>query len=267
MVADYLFAAALGNEVGSAGKRGEGFVEILPEKDATAIGPLKIEGDGVFEDWRSVGEEAAIPEIGASPLIDVQRLGIEAGAAEIEAEGAGTFVFPMDDDDVAGLELGFDCVGELARGEDGREDLQTEVGGDEEDEGCGDETEIRDVGFVTAAEKPVGECAAEERDSGEDERIAEGGHGLGVEVEEMTEGKSVVAGILFEKRGEVGVGSGGMGVQDEEASDERGDRSDDEEHDRDALARTDEWVGDDEGFGFESFVVEPGGEEKDERRK
>ena len=65
--------------------------------------------------------------------------------------------------------------------------------------------EIGGVGFVVAAEEPVGERADEECDGGEDERVAEGAHGLGVEVEEVAEGEGVVGGVLFEEGGEVGV--------------------------------------------------------------
>ena len=46
---------------------------------------------------------------------------------------------------------------------------------------------------------------------------AEGGHGLGVEVEEVAEGEGVVGGVLLEEGGEVGVGCGWGGVEDEEA--------------------------------------------------
>ena len=41
----------------------------------------------------------------------------------------------------------------------------------------------------------------------------------------------------------------------------------DEEHDGDALAGAGEWVGDGEGFGFGGFVVEPAGDEEDQRRE
>ncbi len=67
----------------------------------------------------------------------------------------------------------------------------------------------------------------EERDGGEEERIAEGAHGLCVEVEEVAEGEGVVAGVLLEEGGEVGAGAGGVGVQDEESRDEGGDGAED----------------------------------------
>ena len=103
MVAEDLFAPALGDEIGLAGKVGDGFAEILPEKDAVAFGPLEIEGDVVFEDVWGVGEERTVPEVGAAAVEDVQGLGSKAGALEIEAEGAGGFVFAVDDDQVGGF--------------------------------------------------------------------------------------------------------------------------------------------------------------------
>ena len=72
----------------------------------------------------------------------------------------------------------------------------------------GGEPEICGVGFVVAAEEPVGEGSGEEGDGGEDEGLAEGAHGLGVEVEEVAEGEGVVGGVLLEEGGEVGVGGG-----------------------------------------------------------
>ncbi len=79
----------------------------------------------------------------------------------------------------------------------------------------------------------------------------------------MAEGESVVGGVLFEEGGEVGAFDR-MGVDDEEACDEGRDGAEGEEDDGDALAGSGEWVGDGEGFGFVGFVVEPGGDEKDE---
>ena len=139
------------------------------------------------------------------------------------------------------------------------------MGGEKEDEGRNGHRKISGMRIVVAAEQPVGERAEEDCDSSEDERIAEGAHSLCIEVEEMAEGESVIAGVLFEKSGEVGVGGGGVGVQDEEAGEECGDRSEDKECDRDALTGAGEWVGDDEGFCFAGFIVEPRGDEKNER--
>ena len=51
------------------------------------------EGLGGFEDCGGVGEEAAVPEVGAAAFEDV-----EVAVLEIEAEGAGGFVFAVDDD-------------------------------------------------------------------------------------------------------------------------------------------------------------------------
>ena len=208
LVAEDLFAAALRDEVGLAWQGGDGVIEILPEKDTAGLGPFEVEGEVVLEDGWGVGEEAAVPEVGAAAVEDVDGFGVGAGALEVEAEGAGGFVFAVDDDDVGGLEDRFDGGGELARGENGCEGLQTDVGGEQEDEGGGGEGEIAGVGFVVAAAEPVGEGAAEERDGGEEERVAEGSHGLCVEIEEVAEGESVVAGVLFEEGGEISVGGG-----------------------------------------------------------
>lgn len=123
------------------------------------------------------------------------------------------------------------------------------------------------MGIVVAVEEPVDERAKEKSDGGEDERVAEGAHGLGVEVEEVAEGERVIGGILFEESGEVGVGLGWVRVEDEEAADECGDGTEDEKDDRDALTGAGERVGDCEGFGFDDFVVEPGRDEKDQRRE
>ena len=55
-----------------------------------------------------------------------------------------------------------------------------------------------------------GERADEEADGGEGEREAEEAEGLGVEVEEVAEGEGVVAGVLREEGGEVGVRGRGV---------------------------------------------------------
>ena len=107
----------------------------MPEKDAAAFGPLEIEGDVVFEDVGGVGEEGAVPEVGAAAVEDVQGLGSEAGALEIEPEGAGALVLAVDDDEVVGFQLWRDGGGELLRGEDGGEDLQANVGSEQKGEG------------------------------------------------------------------------------------------------------------------------------------
>jgi hypothetical protein len=84
----------------------------LPEEDAATVGPLEAEGYGVLEDGWGVGEEGAVPEVGAAAFEDVDGLAFVAGALKVEAEAAGALVFPMDDDDVVGLELGGDRAGE-----------------------------------------------------------------------------------------------------------------------------------------------------------
>ena len=58
LIAEDLFAAALGDEVGLTGERGNGVVEILPEEDAAGLCPFEREGYVVFEDVGSIGEEA-----------------------------------------------------------------------------------------------------------------------------------------------------------------------------------------------------------------
>src|SRR5258708_4688045 len=90
----------------------------------------------------------------------------------------------------------------------------------------------------------------------QEEGVVKGGHGLDVEVEEVGEGEGVVAGVLFEERGEVGTGCG-AGAEDEESGYEGGDGADGEEDDGDSLAGSSEGVGDGEGFGFGGFGVEP----------
>ncbi len=56
-----------------------------------------------------------------------------------------------------GFSSGAMAVASWLRAEDGGEDLQAEVGGEQEGEGCGGEAEVCGVGFVVAAEEPVGE--------------------------------------------------------------------------------------------------------------
>jgi len=218
LVAEDLFATALGDEVGLAGERRDGVVEVLPEKDAAGLGPLQIEGQGVLEDMWGIGEEATVPEIGAAAVEDV-----EVVPVEVKAEGAGAFVFAVDDDDVGGFEFGGDGDCELSGGEDRRKDLQAEVRGDQEDEGCGDQAEVRSVGSIVATAEPVGQGSTGERDCGENERVAEGAHGLRVQVEEVAEGEGVVTGVLFEERRQVGVRAWWVGVNGEESGDQRGD--------------------------------------------
>jgi len=103
LVAQDLFASALGDEIDAAWKCGGGLAEVLPEEDAAGLGPFEVERDGVFEDAGGVGKEAAIPEIGAAAFEDVDGFGFGVGSMEIEAEGAGGFVFAVDDDQVGGF--------------------------------------------------------------------------------------------------------------------------------------------------------------------
>ena len=49
-----------------------GSLEILPEEDAVALSPFEVEREIVFEDAGGVGEEAAVPEVGAAAVEDVE---------------------------------------------------------------------------------------------------------------------------------------------------------------------------------------------------
>src|ERR1700676_2563946 len=90
-----------------------------------------------------------------------------------------------------------------------REDLQADVGGEQEDDVGGGEPQVSGVRAVVAAREPVGEGPDEECDSRHDERVAEGSHGLRVEVEEGAEGGGVVGGVWLKGGGGGGVGGGG----------------------------------------------------------
>ena len=63
-------------------------------------------------------------------------------------------------------------------------------------------------GLARRAEEEGGEWAEEEAERGEGEREAEEAEGAGVEVEEVAHAEGVVAGVLGEEGGEVGVGGG-----------------------------------------------------------
>ncbi len=102
--------------------------EVLPEEDAATVGPLEAEGDGVLEDGWGVGEEGAVPEVGAAAFEDVDGLCFGAGALEVEAEAAGALVFAVDDDDVVGLEFGGDRFGQAVGRQYRGEDLEAGVG-------------------------------------------------------------------------------------------------------------------------------------------
>src|SRR5260370_25266589 len=83
LVAEDLFASALGDEVGLAGECGDVF-GLGPEEDALRPGPLEADGGGVFEDAWGVGEEAGLRERGAAAGQDM-----DVVAVEIKAESAG----------------------------------------------------------------------------------------------------------------------------------------------------------------------------------
>ncbi len=71
------------------------------------------------------------------------------------------------------------------------------------------------MGLRASAEDESGEWAEEESDCCDCERQAEEAEGLRVEVEEVAHAEGVVAGVLGEELGEVGVGCGGAGMQEE----------------------------------------------------
>src|SRR6185312_10702295 len=125
---------------------------------------------------------------------------------EIEAERAGGFVFAVDHDEVVGTKLRGDGGGKLLRAKYGRKNLQAHVCCQQEAEASCGEPEVGDVRAVVAAQEPVGERAAEQRNSGEQQRALEGSHGSRVEIEEVAEAESVVAGVLAQQRSEIGVG-------------------------------------------------------------
>ena len=53
--------------------------EVLPEEDAAGAGPFEAEGEVVFEDCGGVGEEGAVPEVGAAAVEDVDGFGEAVG--------------------------------------------------------------------------------------------------------------------------------------------------------------------------------------------
>lgn len=70
LVGEDLFAAGLGDEVGSAGQL-EDVVGFGPEKDAAVGGPEELDGEVVLEDGRGVGEKGTVPEVGGTAVEDV----------------------------------------------------------------------------------------------------------------------------------------------------------------------------------------------------
>ena len=98
------------------GGAGRGF----QEKKGWGAGPFGGEGGGGFEDGWGVGEEGAIPEVGAAAFEDVNRIlcvlrmaSVGGRAPKIEAERGTGFVFAVKDNEVVRVELGADCGGEL----------------------------------------------------------------------------------------------------------------------------------------------------------
>ncbi len=89
----------------------------MPEEDALGAGPFGGQGGGGFEDPGGVGEEAAVPEVGAAALEDVEELRgvglgrVGVGTLEVEGEGAAGLVLAVEDDEVVGVDLGGDGFG------------------------------------------------------------------------------------------------------------------------------------------------------------
>ena len=77
----------------------------------------------------------------------------------------------------------------------------------------------------------------------------------------MAEGEGVVAGVLFEERGEVGVGSGG-GAEKMKKVAMIAARDPSARRTTGCAGRGGRGIGDGEGLGFGGFVVEPAGDEK-----
>ncbi len=76
-----------GEDVDGAGQRAGSCVgrvgEGLPEEDALRAGPFGGEAGGGFEDGWGVGEEAAVPEVGAAAFEDVDGLGRDGAASAL----------------------------------------------------------------------------------------------------------------------------------------------------------------------------------------
>ena len=216
-----------------------GICEGLPEEDALRAAPLGGDGLRRLEDGWGVGEEAAVPEVGRAAFEDVDCLrgscgAGSAGALEVEAEGAAGLVFAVDADEVLWMNLGDDGFSELRGGEDRGEGLEAEVRGEQKAEGSGGEGDVGSVGPGFAPQDEREQWAEEEAERGEGEGEAEETEGAGVEVEEVTHAERVVAGVLLEEFGEVGVGCGGFGVEQEDEVRGGEEGSEDEEDEGDA---------------------------------
>ena len=212
-VADDLFSASAGDDVDGAGERREVSRLVrcgLPHKDALRAGPLLGDGGGGFEDGWSVGEETAVPEVGAAAFEDVDVVSLQ-----VETERGTGFVFAVDGDEVFGMDLRRYLFRELRGGEDRSEGLETEVGGEEEAEGSGGECEGRGVGLRFFSQDKRCEWADEKAKRGDGEGEPEEAEGLGVEVEEVAHAEGVVAGVLGEEGGEIRITGRGFGVEEE----------------------------------------------------
>ena len=106
--------------------------------------------------------------------------------------------------------------------------------GEQKAEGSGGEGDVGGVGPGFAPQDEREQWAEEEAERGEGEWEAEETEGAGVEVEEVTHAERIVAGVLLEECGEVGVGCGGFGVEQEDEARGGEEGSEDEEGSGDA---------------------------------
>ena len=148
-----------------------------------------------------VGPEAAEPGAVDAAVDEVD------GGLTVEEQGGAGGEFAVDGDEVAGVALGFDGLGELFRAEDGVEADETLVGGQEDDGHGGGEEKVGGVGLAAAA-KEVGSGAEEEHREGDGrEWTAEEAHGAAGEVEDVAEREGIEVGIGAEEVAEGGAGS------------------------------------------------------------
>ena len=106
VIAEDLLASALGDEEGSRWQGGGWLARVLPEKDALRTAPLQAQALRRLEDGGRVGEEAAIPEVGAAAFEDM-----DVVALQIKAERTACLVLAVDHNEIVLLEDGCDGVG------------------------------------------------------------------------------------------------------------------------------------------------------------
>jgi hypothetical protein len=121
-------------------------------------------------------------------------------------------------------------VSKLRGAEHRREGLEAEMRGQQESKGSGGEGERCGVTAGAAAQQIARERAEEEAGGSERQRQPEEPERLRVQVEEVAHAHGVVAGILLQQRGEVGVRRGRARVQQEEERGRGKDRAEGEQH-------------------------------------